>query len=635
MKKLTLFIIAISCQLLALSFTAHAQHLRYTTLYNFTNTTLDRDNGGPQPNNLIASVTGDTLFGTSYQGGKYKHGSIFYITANGSVYDTLMSFSGTDRQGENLTSGLVLSGKVLYGMTDYGGKYGTGLIFSIHTDGTHYDTLHNFGWGTMDGISPNGGLVLSAAGILYGTTNYGGALGQGTIFRINTDGSYYDTLHSFGGFADGAGPNASLTLSGNVLYGTTIGSGQFGDGIIFSIDTDGTHYDTLHNFGAGFDGQQPQGSLLINGSTLYGMTTFGGTYSDGMAFSIHTDGTHYDTLHNFGWGANDGSNPDGSFILVNNVLYSVTNNGGQSNAGLLFSINTNGSGYDTLHNFGNGTDGQNPDGTLLCVNNTLFGGTIEGGTINHGNIFSYTLFGPVTSVISNVSCHGGENGNAGVATVFGGTSPYTYSWSDGSTSASAGTALSAATYTVTVTDNTSNTSTATVTITQPTAIAISPSLTAATGSADGTASATVSGGTSPYTYSWAPISATTSSVSSLSAGTYTCTVTDANGCENYTTFDITGTDAGINEVKGESGEVSIYPNPSNGQFTIQLAVGSGQLAVVEVYNVLGEEVLTETLRSSQGDNTLNMSNQPQGIYLYRVITNNGELIGEGKIIVQR
>jgi len=635
MKKLLVFLfITLSSSLVTFC------NAQYSTLYDFSNTGLDPNS--PIPKGLTASVTGDTLFGTTYAGGKYNNGSVFYITANGNVYDTLLSLDGTD-EGENVDGGLVLSGNILYGTAYQGGKYGQGLIFSIHTDGTHFDTLHNFGWGTEDGGYPVGTLTLSSAGVLYGTTQHGGQRSDGIIFRINTDGSNYDTLHNFGINHDGTYPDASLLLSGNVLYGTTPSGGKkFGDGLIFSIHTDGTAYDTLHFFGwfdNRMDGEEPNGSLLLVGNTLYGLASAGGKYNNGSAFSIHTDGTGYDTLHSFGWGSDDGLFPGGSFTMVDSVLYSTTNEGGQfSSWGLMFSIHPDGSHYDTLHNFGNGTDGYSPVGDLIFANGVLFGINNSGGAASKGTIFSYHPLISTASVTKN-TCHGESNGNA-TADVTGGTSPYTYSWSNGSTAAAAttnptGTVLSAGTYTVTVTDNADNSVTASVTITQLPAIIISPSLTAATGTNNGTASATVSGGASPYTYSWAPVSASTSSVSSLSAGSYTCTVTDANGCENSSIFDITGTDAGINEVNGKGEEVKVYPNPSNGQFTIQLAVGSGQLAVVEVYNVLGEEVLTETLRSSQGDNTLNMSNQPQGIYLYRVITNNGELIGEGKIIVQR
>jgi len=131
---------------------------------------------------------------------------------------------------------------------------------------------------------------------------------------------------------------------------------------------------------------------------------------------------------------------------------------------------------------------------------------------------------------THVLCYGGNNGNASVS-VTGGTPSYVYLWNNGQSTSSISN-LYAGTYTVTVTDNNSCTSTASVTITQPTIISITPSSTnvSCNGGSNGTASVTVSGGTPGYTYLWLPGGATTSSINSLTAGTYTVTVTDNNNC---------------------------------------------------------------------------------------------------------
>jgi hypothetical protein len=97
---------------------------------------------------------------------------------------------------------------------------------------------------------------------------------------------------------------------------------------------------------------------------------------------------------------------------------------------------------------------------------------------------------------------------------------------------------------------------------------------------------------------------------------------------------------GINEVKERSEKVKVYPNPSTGIFTITLAGVQNpdsyrdELVTIEIYNVLGEQVLTE-LRQPADDNLIDISNQPNGIYFYRVTSPNGELIGEGKVIVSK
>jgi hypothetical protein len=106
---------------------------------------------------------------------------------------------------------------------------------------------------------------------------------------------------------------------------------------------------------------------------------------------------------------------------------------------------------------------------------------------------------------------------------------------------------------------------------------------------------------------------------------------------------------GINEVKGESKKVKVYPNPSNGVFTIALVRAQNPFSnrnvpsTIEIYNVLGQSLLTESLvltgtggfRSAKGDNLINISSQPSGIYFYRVISEDGNLLGEGKVIVQK
>ncbi|NSW44963.1 MAG: hypothetical protein HPY79_04030 [Bacteroidales bacterium] len=144
--------------------------------------------------------------------------------------------------------------------------------------------------------------------------------------------------------------------------------------------------------------------------------------------------------------------------------------------------------------------------------------------------FSVTGVSASASVVSNVSCYGGNNGSA-TASGTGGTPPYTYSWSNGSTSANP-TGLTAGTYTVTVRDaNNVCNATAQITISQPTQLnaTISSTAVSCNGGSNGTATVSPSGGTAGYTYLWSN-SSTSSSISGLTAGTYSVTVTDAHGC---------------------------------------------------------------------------------------------------------
>jgi uncharacterized repeat protein (TIGR03803 family) len=87
-----------------------------------------------------------------------------------------------------------VSGSSLYGTTPNGGRNGGGTIFKLNTDRTDYRVLHHFDrpLTSSDGWSPHGGLLLSGA-TLYGTTEQGGS-GQGTVFKLNTDGTGFSTL---------------------------------------------------------------------------------------------------------------------------------------------------------------------------------------------------------------------------------------------------------------------------------------------------------------------------------------------------------------------------------------------------------------------------------------------------------
>jgi len=145
---------------------------------------------------------------------------------------------------------------------------------------------------------------------------------------------------------------------------------------------------------------------------------------------------------------------------------------------------------------------------------------------------------------TNLTCNGICTGSATMIPS-GGTSPYTYSWAPSGGSAATANSLCAGSYTCTVTDNVGCTSTRTYTLTQPPAISVGASLQSnviCNGGNNGAASVNASGGTGTLTYNWTPGNPTgdgTASVSGLTAGTWTCTVTDANGCIGSRIFTIT------------------------------------------------------------------------------------------------
>jgi uncharacterized repeat protein (TIGR03803 family) len=285
---------------------------------------------------------------------------------------------------------------------------GLAVLASLPAGSAHAITiLHSFAAGSADGALPRGSPTLDGS-TLYGPVTDGGYVGAvGRIFRMNTDGSGYQILYSFSGGLSGGSPFfTGLTLGGSTLYGTTWTGGTENMGTVFGINTDGTHFQLLHSFaGSPGDGAQPNGSVALDGSTLYGMTKLGGAYDAGTAFRVNTDGTGYQLLHSFAGGSGDGSYPYGSLTVVGGSLFGMTYQGGPANMGVIFRMNNDGSGYTVLHAF-NGTDGENPFGSLTLYGSTLYGMTWGGGSAGGGVLFSIDVSGTGFQVLHNFGSSG-------------------------------------------------------------------------------------------------------------------------------------------------------------------------------------------------------------------------------------
>ncbi len=355
--------------------------------------------------NPYGSLTpsGSTFYGVAEQGGAWGYGTIFQINANGSGYQVLYDFGGVTGDGANPFGALTLSGFTLYGMTSGGGVNGQGVIFKINTDGSGYRVLHCFAGAPTDGANPYGSLIISGS-MLYGMTRRGGGAvawgggyaNTGAIFRINTDGSGYEVLYNFGSVGnDGAGPYGSLALVGSTLYGMTAGGGNYQKGVIFRVNMDGSGYGVLYDFGGSrSNGANPYGVLTFSGATLYGMTNGGGLYGLGTIFQINTDGSGYGVLHSFGSAANDGAYPLGPITASGATLYGMTPSGGSGNFGAIFQINTDGTGYQLLYSFVNACCGNNsayPLGPLAVSGSNLCGTTVAGGAHGQGAVFSLAV----------------------------------------------------------------------------------------------------------------------------------------------------------------------------------------------------------------------------------------------------
>jgi uncharacterized repeat protein (TIGR03803 family) len=332
--------------------------------------------------------------------------TIFATTAWAATEKVLYSFSELDKDGSTPRSGLTADAVGnLYGTTAVGGTHGYGTVFMLTPKtggGWTEKILYNFLRKFPSAYSPEAGLIIDAAGNLYGTTESGGSFHYGTVFELTPKaggGWTENVLHSFNNNrTDGANPMAGLIFdaAGN-LYGTTELGGTSNTGTVFELTpaAGGSWTEkVLHSFNNNGDGTNPTASLIFDASgNLYGTTELGGTSNYGTVFELTSTGAEK-ILHSFN-GA-DGSIPSANLISdVGGNLYGTTRSGGTSDYGTVFELTPAAGGSWTekvLHHFSaRGTDGNQPwSGLILDAAGNLYGTTEGGGTHSHGTVFELT-----------------------------------------------------------------------------------------------------------------------------------------------------------------------------------------------------------------------------------------------------
>jgi len=274
----------------------------------------------------------------------------------------------------------------LYGVTQYGGPYDAGTVFQLsYNQGNWiFTTLYSFTGGS-DGHDPVGGLTFDEGGNLYGTT-YG--YGCGTVFKMTPNGSSwtFTTLHTF--FYDGCNPEANLRFDkeSGLLFGTTFAGGSFNQGTAFSIDTDGNN-ETVYSF-SGNKGRAPAGGI---NSWHYGTTDLGGKFGFGNIFQW-LDGNKAVVKHVFNPRSKVGGYPFGDLLTqINNgvrTMYGTTQERGIGGQGSVYQLKENPSKHDewalhVLHSF-SGADGGIPAyGLTPDATGNLYGIT----ALNPGTVF--------------------------------------------------------------------------------------------------------------------------------------------------------------------------------------------------------------------------------------------------------
>jgi uncharacterized repeat protein (TIGR03803 family) len=376
------------------------------------------NNDGVNPAANLIQGTDGTLYGTTLHGGTNRCGTLFALSPNGSSYSILHHFNKTNSDGQYPSGRLAMdSAGVLYGLTHLGTNINAGtayqtpapgMIFRINGDGSGFASLHSFPSNAAEGINPTG-LILSGDGYLYGTTRTGGIIQfdtTGRLFKLRTDGSDFTVWSNIPSSGPRAQLNTLIQGANGLLYACVCGSvSSYATNAeaIFSIATNGAGYTRLHAFVTnGIDGQIPDCRLLsgLDGS-LYGLTSAGGTNNAGTVFKLNPDGTGYGILHHFQTNGTDGRGPEDMLIqAADGTLYGTTLRGGPTDEGTLFSLQPDGTGYRQLYVFNRfAAEAQTPSGTLVSDGGSfLYGTTLLGGSNGFGTAFRIDTNGSRYSV---------------------------------------------------------------------------------------------------------------------------------------------------------------------------------------------------------------------------------------------
>ncbi len=404
------------------------------TVYNFTSQT----DGGNVSSTLVVDAAGD-LFGTSQYTGANDEGVVFELTPSTATtpytyaFSSLYSFQRAD--GSDPVAPLTLgSDGNLYGTTATGGNNGDGTLFVFNPTTGVTTTLYTFlntsdnddnsvnaPVNGVDGSQPYGKLVEASPGVFYGTTEYGGTTGNGTIFQLNTTtapttGTITGTttvLYSFTGTSpDGEQPIGGLVLAADgFYYGTTEYGGTNGDGAVFQFNPTTGTVTTMVSF-VQTNGQYPVTSLLSvpTDGNLYGTTESGGNNGDGTVFQYNPATATLTTLVNFNY--TNGEEPIAALIQgTDGNLYGTTQEGGTTGQGTLFQLTlptaTAASTLTTLVNFSEAT-GSAPQGALVqAADGNFYGTTTDYGNSNEGTAFQ---FNPNTGAFVSLLDFGGAAG---------------------------------------------------------------------------------------------------------------------------------------------------------------------------------------------------------------------------------
>ena len=435
-------------------FQFNLQTATYTKKFDFTGPPVD----GGNPLGALIQAKNGKLYGLTSGGGKDDYGTLFEYDPATSNFVTKIEFDGDSKGSTPFGSLLEATDGNLYGVADGGGANNFGVLFQYNPATSAFDVKINFD-DKVNGSNPHSTLIQASDGMLYGNTEYGGTIGDGTLFKYDIatgeltnkfefddvgketgrypiaalfqakDGLLYGLAYN-GGFDNSGtlytydiatstfnkifdfheGPNGSAPVSGltqandKMLYGVTMVGGANRNGTIYQYDPAFQTYKKKFDFENKTSGETPQSLLLLAADgKLYGTTTYGGSRDMGVFFQFDPASSAFEVKAEFD--SLNGSYPSGELIqLSDGKIYGLARQGGAKDDGVLFQYDPSTSKCIQKIEFENKSKGAYPEGGLTLGNDgKLYGVTTEGGSNfsndvanGYGCLFQYD---PVTNIL--------------------------------------------------------------------------------------------------------------------------------------------------------------------------------------------------------------------------------------------
>ncbi len=283
-----------------------------------------------------------------------------------------------------------------YGCADGGANNYEGVIYSYDTAANVYIDLYDFNTndGCFDGGTGCSRLILASNGKLYGVTNIGGTYNGGVIFSFDLISLNYTVVYNLNYFTGANTSDAIMQANNGLMYGIVTYGGYDTAGYMFCLNPVTNVVTDIHDFNctSGCMSHSPIGApIQINDSIFIGTTNKGGLNNWGVIYSINVHTNAYTVLYNFT--TLTGITPIGSLIkATNGLIYGVCETGGNLGYGLLFSFDISNNSYIDIHDFTGGNGGYQPIGNpVQATDGKLYGTTSTGGTNGQGNIYKYDL----------------------------------------------------------------------------------------------------------------------------------------------------------------------------------------------------------------------------------------------------